>query len=660
MEKIFAFLLAAFLCNVARADIKLAPPTVSLGEYALEVTLALTDQNGMQLDASKLFFCVYTDGAAEPYVFAKSAFQYIEADMTEVPYGYSDSQSYDIWSSEGTTGIYPPSDFTQRMGAQAIYHDGDVTYTSAIAWSDGTVSGGEGEGSGEGGSEGEGGGEPSQTVDESLLISNPEGTMVKTVRACTVFYKLGQATIYSGADTGTATNYVKGTDGNLYLSCFMGGNDTKNYLKLEPTTTQGQYVAKMPQLVMVEEYEGVKYGYYANRMVKEHIAENPDSINYLYDKDAANELKFALADDGTLTLMEENLETILGLTYADSIWTGFGDGFITETPTEDKMVKRPEGAELMKFVFSYEWGNWPEFGRMEKFINGAIVGNELYLNSPYIDDPDQWFKGTIADGKVTFKCGQMMGIDPEFGRYLYLRGGNMQKKDDGYYYYTDAEELVFDWDEEKQGFAKNTNLSIYVSRGYGQRGYNTNYDFASAELYVENVADLLPPSWYSFCEKGTFDDYGYSYAQVSIPTVDSEGNKLNTDNLYYSIYIGDANTPFVFAADTYTNDLTEDMTEIPFNMNGIDFYPYSPGSEIHAFFTYFSIDDLKMGVQTVYYDSKGERHTSEIVYNQTEGIRNIEQNAHQTPNIYYNLQGQRLSGPRKGIVICNGKKILVK
>lgn len=47
-------------------------------------------------------------------------------------------------------------------------------------------------------------------------------------------------------------------------------------------------------------------------------------------------------------------------------------------------------------------------------------------------------------------------------------------------------------------------------------------------------------------ENRTFDDYGYSYAQVDIPQVDVDGHKLNTDNMYYSIYLGDSTTPFVF------------------------------------------------------------------------------------------------------------------
>ena len=74
----------------------------------------------------------------------------------------------------------------------------------------------------------------------------------------------------------------------------------------------------------------------------------------------------------------------------------------------------PEGAEIRQYVFAYEWGNWPEFGRMEKYVDGAVVGNELYLNNPYNNDPDQWFKGVIADGKITFKCGQMLGVDQEW------------------------------------------------------------------------------------------------------------------------------------------------------------------------------------------------------------------------------------------------------
>lgn len=119
-----------------RAQIQLENPVVTDADDMLHVTLSLTDKNGTELDQTKLYFSVYKDNADAPVLFDKTTFAYIDSEMTEIPYGYSDSQMYDIWSSDGTTTIYHPSSWSgfKKLGAQAIYHDGDVTYTSEIVW----------------------------------------------------------------------------------------------------------------------------------------------------------------------------------------------------------------------------------------------------------------------------------------------------------------------------------------------------------------------------------------------------------------------------------------------------------------------------------------------------------------------------------------------
>lgn len=659
MRKCYTLLVFLMIALCVKADIKLKAPTVADAEDMLHVTLSSTDQNGTELQTSNLFFVVYRDNAEAPFEFTTSEFAYISENMTEVPYNYQDSNSYDIWSDgNGKVTIYHPGSWSgfSKLGAQAIYHEGDKTYRSDIVWSDGSTN----QGDNTGGNKDD---DQNTELDETQLISNPTGERVNTVRTSVVFYRLGSAKTYSGDDTGAATNYVKGEDGNIYLSCVMGGNDTGNYLRLEPsaTKTKGKYVAKLPQLVLVEEYDGKKYGYYANRMQKEYIAENPDSINYLFSDAVPNELTYTLHADGSLTLDESNQETIMGLTYSDSVWTGFGDATSVDSPVGDKIVRLPENADVKTFVFAYEWANYADFGRMEKYVKGAIVGDELYINNPYNKEPDQWFKGTILGDSVYFDCGQIMGIDKEYNRYLYLRGGNLTKTTQGYYTYADAQRLAFGWDNENKAFARNDKQSIYVSRGYGRRGFNTNYDFPSLSLFADKFVGLKNPEWTWFCEDDWFDTYGYSYVQITIPKVDAEGNELNTDSLYYCIYRGDSQTPFVFDATTYSSDLTDDMTEIPFNMDANCFWMYSPGSEIHSFMAFFDICKEKVGVQSIYYDSEGVRHTSDIIYHEptSDGISIVRKDSDRA-SVYYNLQGQRVNHPQHGLYIHNGKKILVK
>lgn len=651
--------LFSLMCTSAVASIQLVNPVVTDADNMFNVTLTLTDRNGVELDKSKLYFSVYKDNADAPVTFDKATFAYIESDMVEIPYGYSDSQSYDIWSNEGTTTIYHPASWSgfKKLGAQAVYHDGDNTYKSEIVWSDGTV----GTGGDEGGETGDGqpGDEP--TFDESMLISNPSGEKFETVRNSFVFYRLGGTDIYSGEDTGAISNYVKGDDGNLYLLCVNGGNSTKNYLKLEPAG-DNRYVAKMPQLVMIEEYDGVKFGYYANRMVKEKIEENPDSISYLLSDTEPNELSFTLDEDGTLSMDTMDDSVILGLTYSDGHWTGFGDACISDTLVSLRKNILPDGAKLSKWMFEYQWANWSEYGIMKKYLDVAVTDNEIYINNPYSTAADQWIKGTIDGDKVTFDTRQLLGTDSVTNRYLYFRVGNLTLDNmSGYYYYADADKLVMDYDAENQTLTTDKLVSIYISRGYGQRGYNVNYDFPKFTAYVEKVTELQNPSFTFFAPDDNYDNYGYSYIQVNIPATDVDGNELNTENLYYSLYVGDDTTPFVFDADTYIYDFTSDVTEIPFNYQGYDIYPASVGSELHTIFFYFSTADIKLGVQSIYYASDGQVYKSDIVYNTgtTTGIDNVRTEIDKDAPIY-NLQGQRVDPDNlvRGIYIQNGKKFM--
>lgn len=653
--------LFSLMCTSAVASVQLVNPIVKDTGDMLSVTLSLTDKNGAELDKSKLYFSVYKDNADAPVTFDKATFVYIESDMVEIPYGYSDTQFYDIWSNEGTTTIFHPASWSgfTKLGAQAIYHDGDNTYKSEIVWSDGTV----GTGStteGDGGQTGEQGGDGS-VFDESMLISNPSGEKFETVRNSLTFYKLGGTTVYTGEDTGVITNYVKGDDGNLYLLCVTGGNSTNNYLKLEPAG-DNKYVAKMPQLVMIEEYDGVKYGYYASRMVREDIKENPDSIFYIISETEPNELSFTLDSDGTLSMDTKDEDVIMGLTYSDGYWTGYGDALLSDSLVSSLKNALPADAELTKWMFEYQWANWSEYGTMKKYLDVAVTDNEIYINNPYNQASDQWIKGKIDGNKVTFDSRQLLGPDSVTNRYLYFRVGNLTyDSSSGYYYYADADKFVMNYDAENKTLTTDDLVSIYISRGYGQRGYNVNYDFPKFTAYNEKVSKLKNPSFTFFAPDDTYDNYGYSYLQVDIPTTDVDGNDLNTQNLYYSMYVGDDANPFVFDAETYANDFTSDVTEIPFNHDGYDIYPVSVGSETHTVFFYFSTADVRLGVQSIYYASDGKVYKSDIVYNTSTGVDKVFTEYDKDAPVY-NMQGQRVNPDNlgRGIYIQNGKKFIKK
>ena len=83
---------------------------------------------------------------------------------------------------------------------------------------------------------------------------------------------------------------------------------------------------------------------------------------------------------------------------------------------------------------------------------------------------------------------------------------------------------------------------------------------------------------------------------------------------------------------------------------------------------YFYEEDIvyptwsKVGIQTIYYGA-GECNKSNIAWIDNplaSGINNIQNDANTGKTAIFNLSGQRLSAPQKGMNIINGKKVVIK
>ena len=214
--------------------------------------------------------------------------------------------------------------------------------------------------------------------------------------------------------------------------------------------------------------------------------------------------------------------------------------------------------------------------------------------------------------------------------------------------------------EPEGGYFDESLMSITTdgsSHYYGKVVIGKNVDFA---------ATPAPPQIIDFTLTGYSPVFNFY-----IPTEDVYGNVLQTSKLFYTVWIETEGNkkPFVVRASEY-RDVTEDMVEIP--------YEYNDSWDIYWGGGWFYINPIdepayctKFGLQSIYYGG-GERNTSNIVwmdnpaYDPT-GIRSIDNDANGqmvngkwSDGKCYNLSGQRLSKPMKGINIINGKKTLVK
>ena len=186
---------------------------------------------------------------------------------------------------------------------------------------------------------------------------------------------------------------------------------------------------------------------------------------------------------------------------------------------------------------------------------------------------------------------------------------------------------------------------------------NTFGSYLDWDLTLTPVVDAVPavPANPTLWEDSWFDDGtedGYSCFDFLLPTTDVDGNPIDPELLSYSIFT-DGDELFTFEADTYTYDLTEDMTEIPYSI-------YHAGTDFDASRVYFYRTNTgdnplfteRIGIQ-VYYTVDGVKNASEIVYTYLTptSVENIAVSNPVTSERYYNVAGRSSAEPFEGMNI---------
>ena len=147
----------------------------------------------------------------------------------------------------------------------------------------------------------------------------------------------------------------------------------------------------------------------------------------------------------------------------------------------------------------------------------------------------------------------------------------------------------------------------------------------------------------------------------SIPSVSSNGETLNPQKLFYTVWIekDGQQTPYTFKADMYWA-IDEDAVEVPYSFN------YNSWDGSHSIYFQDSVEEFatwtKVGIQSIYYGG-GECNKSSMVWIDTpnaSGISNIKTDNNAGKYVIYNMAGQRLEAPQKGLNIINGRKVVIK
>ena len=375
-----------------------------------------------------------------------------------------------------------------------------------------------------------------------------------------------------------------------------------------------------------------------------------------------------------------------------------------EDQSPDIISTIPDGCEIKNFyrgsISIYHYNSF-YIDSTDGYLTIAFAptGNKVYIKYPfwflwYMNKEAHWVEGTYnkSTGIISVPVGQALtwNVEEQYGVKLcwgstavieeagdYLLQAEVDNSVTAIQFKLDGNNLYllnavshmdqeFPWNFVSTGMmAIWTDDNTLYCNEFPDLGRNgKNLPFAS----ILSEGSLVPEDPYIEEWYDSGSENGYSRLYFTLPRRSVGEMLLNPAYLSYSVYIDNGNGPelFTFDAGTYKYDLTEDITEVPYSLynTGYDFKPH------YCYFYRTNADGYEplftknIGLR-VYYTANGVHHGSNIIWlNKDENQDGIEEvkttdNGPQTTAIY-NLAGQRLNKPQKGINITNGRKVLVK
>ena len=505
-----------------------------------------------------------------------------------------------------------------------------------------------------------------------IISEQPEGE-AKTYRRTGDCVYGTQNGITTGSESGSTT-IVFGSDNKVYFKEILSGaNSYFGTAWVEGTIEDNKITVPLGQSIYYSEtYQadvilawGSTYIYDDNGLYVGYEEVDATSVTYVIDPDAK-----------TISLVNDLEQPEVPAEYADYAayyaaglickWTdddAFG-GFVAKNtvftevdPSSLPTVisEQPEGELIMYNRFGGYIAN-SFFGVTNGELDGKVSvvfaeDGKAYIQNPlwYHDGYGSWVEGTYdeATGIISVPTGQYLSWNEESGYGIQLGWGETIVEQDGvdeetgepaymlsYNNMLDEDYIEFKVDNDKklitllntQGDLNAEFPMDYVATG--MMGYwsddlsMTTLEFGVTFELLEAVpavpADPTADEWYD-CG----DETGFSKFYFTLPTTDVDGNKLVKDFLSYSIFT-DNDQLFTFPAEDYTFDLTEDITEVNYDLfsNAVDFRDYF----VYMYRTNEGENPLfneRIGIQ-VYYTVDGVRNASNIVYWPASAVETVE------------------------------------
>ena len=473
-------------------------------------------------------------------------------------------------------------------------------------------------------------------AEEEPIMDVPEGTLYDNMYASSFAYGLGWGDIYIQNVDGGIGKVVEGADGNLYIYNPISQGyiwfSILPWIKAEPAG-DGKYVVTLPQLYILD------YGdpYYAYCM-------HYDEDEGLPVVEEEGQIEFTW-ENGVLTQLGDKF---IGLCDATADWFYMADQHIVYAPqTDAPIIMHDDEYYIQSYTMTYLSDPTDLTKTKDCIVDVVIDGEDIYMGNLNGNNYDSFIKGTLADGKATFPSRQYLGVDDYYNGHIYVLTGDAFVDTETYgspvFNYNLNDEIVFTVDEEARNIVAEWPAAMVTNVGPNTLSIINDYVAPGLVAFDEFPATPATPIF-------TVEDVtvnattGFTVLHFTIPTVDTDGYKLNENKLYYNIYLDDE--VFTFTPEDYIG-LSSAMTDVPYKFeDNVNFDIYMSGNGRHTVYLY-TTNYKKVGIQSIY-TAGGEVNRSPVAYvnNPTPTSINEVADGKQVASVrYFNMAGQEMNQP---------------
>ncbi|MDE7397712.1 MAG: hypothetical protein K2M98_08305, partial [Muribaculum sp.] len=561
---------------------------------SFEVEAVNTD--GDDLNTDNLYYAVYFDHNDSPVEFKKSGtdYYYLTAPMTYVPYNFVDYS---------TTG----ADFMVDGNKRTVYiYDKNVTVAGVrLVYIEGDVA-------------------AENILGESEIVypAEPKKNYTPKNPENVVFNKAVNAWDYTTLSFEVEAVNTDGDDlntDNLYYAVYFDHNDSPVEFKKSGTD---YYYLTAPMTYVP--YNFVDY----STTGADFMVDGNKRTVYIYDKN--------------VTVAGVRLVYIEGDVAADNI-LGESEIVYPAEPKKNYTPKNPENVVFKKAVAAWDYTTL-SFEVEAVNTDGDDLNTDNLYYAVYFDH---------NDSPVEFK---KSGTD-----YYYLTAPMTYVPYNFVDYSTTGADFMVDGNK-RTVYIYDKNVTVAgVRLVYIEGDVAADNILGESEVVyptpVEPKKNYTPKNPENVVFNKAVNAWDYTTFSFEVEAVNTDGDDLNTDNLYYAIYFDNSTDPFEFKRNGIAYYyITEPMTYVPFNFvdygtTGADFSIDGNKRTIYVFDNNVTV----AGVRLVYIEGDvapenilGE---SEIVYPSTSGIDSIYDQESIVSTVYYNAAGVVINNPTEGIYI---------